>query len=79
MRNVAAWLLVADIKGSTALAQRLAPENLALLFGKWMAACKEIVEAEGGAINKYLGDGFLAYWYVDKARGTRITAALEAA
>ena len=78
IKNLPAWLLVADIKGSTALAQRLPPEDLALLFGKWMAACKEIIEAESGTINKYLGDGFLAYWYVDKAQVARITAALEA-
>ena len=76
VKNLPAWLLVADIKGSTALAQRMAPEQLAVLFGKWMAACKEIIEAEGGTINKYLGDGFLAYWYVDKAQVPRITKAL---
>ncbi len=78
VKNIPAWLLVADIKGSTALAQRLPPEELAVLFGKWMSACKEIIEAEGGTINKYLGDGFLAYWYVDRNQVTRISAALEA-
>ena len=78
VKNLPAWLLVADIKGSTALAQRLPPEELAVLFGKWMSACKEIIEAEGGTINKYLGDGFLAYWYVDKNQVARISAALEA-
>ena len=78
VKNLQAWLLVADIKGSTALAQRLPPEELAVLFGKWMAACKEIIEAEGGTINKYLGDGFLAYWYVDQQQVQRTTAALAA-
>src|SRR4030095_16730868 len=28
----------------------------------WFAQCKEVIEDNGGAINKYLGDGLLAYW-----------------
>ena len=78
VKNRPAWLLVADIKGSTALAQKLPPTELAVLFGKWMAMCKEIIEAEGGAINKYLGDGFFAYWYVDKQQIARLAAAMQA-
>src|SRR5437667_10147030 len=27
-----------------------------------MFRCKEIIENQRGVINKYLGDGFLAYW-----------------
>lgn len=67
VKALSAWLLVADIKGSTTLAQRLSSTDFAVLVGKWVAACKEIVEANGGAINKYLGDGFFAYWYADPA------------
>ena len=33
-----------------------------VLLGAWIFACKEIVETHRGIINKYLGDGFLAYW-----------------
>ncbi len=73
VKTLQSWLLVADIKGSTSLAQRLPTTELAVLVGKWMAACKEIVEQSGGAINKYLGDGFLAYWFVDD-RGTAAVA-----
>lgn len=63
VRTLPCWLLVADIKGSTALAARLPTTEMAILVGKWMAECKEIVEEHGGSINKYLGDGFLAYAY----------------
>lgn len=73
VKTLQSWLLVADIKGSTALAQRLPTTDLAVLVGKWMAACKEIVDQSGGAINKYLGDGFLAYWFADD-RGTAAVA-----
>ncbi|MEZ5851956.1 MAG: adenylate/guanylate cyclase domain-containing protein [Hyphomicrobiaceae bacterium] len=73
VKTLQSWLLVADIKGSTALAQRLPTTELAVLMGKWMAACKEIVDQSGGAINKFLGDGFLAYWFADD-RGTAAVA-----
>lgn len=62
------WLLVADIKASTALAARLPTTDMALLVGSWMGECKSIVERHGGIINKYLGDGFFAYWYADQGR-----------
>jgi class 3 adenylate cyclase len=41
-------------------------DKLALLVGSWVAACKTIVEEHHGEIDKYLGDGFLAYWHDDE-------------
>jgi adenylate cyclase len=37
-------------------------EDLDVLLGAWIFSCKEIIENQHGTINKYLGDGFLAYW-----------------
>ncbi len=62
LRSLACWLLVADIAGSSSLAREHAPEELAVLVGGWFARCKEVIEDNGGTINKYLGDGWLAYW-----------------
>ena len=56
------WLLVADIEKFTPLSQTMPGDELARLVGKWISSCKEIIEMNGGEINKYLGDGFLAYW-----------------
>src|SRR5256714_13270002 len=60
--NVPCWLLVADIENFTPLSRSLTSDRLATLIGGWVAACKEIIEAHDGMIDKYLGDGFLAYW-----------------
>jgi adenylate cyclase len=60
--NVPCWLLVADIRNFTPLSQRMQSEGLEALLGGWLSACKDIIEKHGGEINKYLGDGFLAYW-----------------
>jgi adenylate cyclase len=35
---------------------------LAALMGRWIRTCKEHIERNGGAINKFLGDGFMAFW-----------------
>lgn len=67
IKSVDCWLLVADIEGSTAMAARLSPTDMAMQVGRWMAACKEIVDTHRGSINKFLGDGFFAYWQAEQA------------
>src|SRR4051812_1762603 len=75
--NVPCWLLVADIENFTPLSRTLTSDRLATLIGGWVAACKEIIEAENGMIDKYLGDGFLAYWRGDPKTSKDIATALE--
>jgi adenylate cyclase len=62
IENIPCWLLVADIRSFTPLSRRMQSEDLDVLLGAWIFACKEIIENHHGVINKYLGDGFLAYW-----------------
>src|SRR2546423_13744058 len=62
IENVPCWLLVADIENFTPLSRSLTSDKLAELIGGWVATCKEIIEAQRGMVDKYLGDGFLAYW-----------------
>jgi class 3 adenylate cyclase len=60
--NIECWLLLADIRNFTPLAQSMRTEGLETLVGNWLSDCKNMIEKHGGEINKYLGDGFLAYW-----------------
>jgi class 3 adenylate cyclase len=76
IQNVACWLLVADIENFTPLSRSLTSDKLATLIGGWVATCKEIIEAHEGMIDKYLGDGFLAYWREDKAATKNVADAL---
>ncbi|HEV8543978.1 MAG TPA: FHA domain-containing protein [Verrucomicrobiae bacterium] len=62
IRPAKCWLVVADIIGSTELVKVLPPGELAALTGQWVASCKQTIEAQGGRINQFLGDGFFAYW-----------------
>ena len=62
LENVPCWLLVADICNFTPLSGSMESAGLDLLVGAWLSACKEMIEQHHGNINKYLGDGFFAYW-----------------
>lgn len=62
IESVPCWLLVADIRGFTPLSRHVQSQDLDVLLGRWIFSCNEIIENRHGMINKYLGDGFLAYW-----------------
>ena len=74
--TVPCWLLVADVEDFTPLSQTLESEQLATLMGGWVSSCKEVIEQHEGLINKYLGDGFLAYWRDGEDAASNVTAAL---
>ncbi len=76
--NIPVWLLVADIENFTPLSRSLVSEKLATLVGGWVSTCKEIIEEHQGLINKYLGDGFLAYWQEDERDAENVAATLGA-
>ena len=76
IENVPCWLLVADIENFTPLSRSLTSDKLATLIGGWVAGCKEIIEAHEGMIDKYLGDGFFAYWRDDENTAKSVAAAL---
>ena len=47
------------------------------MAGRWFSASREIMERNHGTINKYLGDGFFAYWEPGKDSPDRIMATIE--
>src|ERR1700730_7286522 len=76
IENVPCWLLVADIENFTPLSRSLTSDKLATLIGGWVAACKAMMDAPEGMIDKYLGDGFFAYWRDDENTAKSVAAAL---
>jgi adenylate cyclase len=62
IRSLTCWLLVADIDSSTQLLRKLPSEDAPRVTGRWLATCRKLLDERDGTINKYLGDGFLAYW-----------------
>src|SRR5205814_799914 len=76
--DVPCWLLVADIKSFTSLSRNLPSDKLATLVGSWLATCKEIIEKHNGILNKYLGDGLLAYWLDGESAAENILGVIGA-
>ncbi|MDX2227304.1 MAG: adenylate/guanylate cyclase domain-containing protein [Verrucomicrobiae bacterium] len=78
VRNQDTWMLIADIMGFTTLSQTVPGEELPKMVGAWLADCKQIIEDHGGIINKYLGDGFFAYWPAEDDTPVRLSVAMNA-
>jgi len=78
IRSVKCWLLLADIEASTQFIKKLPADEAPRVTGRWLAECKRIIDDSHGAINKFLGDGFLAYWLDREETATSIKAALTA-
>jgi class 3 adenylate cyclase/tetratricopeptide (TPR) repeat protein len=53
-------VLFADVTGSTDLGERLDPERLQEVLGTYFAAMREEIEAEGGTVEKFIGDAIMA-------------------
>ncbi len=78
VRPVQCWLLVADIIGSTHLVSTLPPGELPILTGRWVKACRKHIEAAGGRINQFMGDGFFAYWRDEPGKEAAIAGCVRA-
>jgi adenylate cyclase len=78
IEKIPCWLLVADIRGFTPLSRQMQSQDLDVLLGAWIFTCKEIIENRHGIINKYLGDGFLAYWPEAATSPKEIVAVISA-
>jgi class 3 adenylate cyclase len=55
-------VLFCDLVGSTELAARLDPEDMAPVIRAYQECCAALVERWGGHVAKYMGDGVLAYF-----------------
>jgi len=53
-------ILFADIRGSTALAERLQPEEIVAVLNAYLRVMAKCVIDEGGILDKFLGDGLMA-------------------
>src|SRR3954468_24050133 len=69
----------ADLVGSTALAERLDPEDVKLVVGEAVARVVGEVEALGGHVKDLAGDGVLAFFGAPTTREDDSERALRAA
>ncbi|WP_068317083.1 adenylate/guanylate cyclase domain-containing protein [Polycladidibacter hongkongensis] len=72
-------MLFTDIVSFTSLSEELETRDLAKLLNDHFAMIMEAVESEGGTLDKFMGDGVLAFWNAPDAREDHAAAALRAA
>ena len=53
-------VVFADVTGSTGLGERLDPESLRSIMGRWFEAMRMVLERHGGTVEKFIGDAVVA-------------------
>ncbi|MFH1279274.1 MAG: adenylate/guanylate cyclase domain-containing protein [Candidatus Eisenbacteria bacterium] len=55
-------ILFSDIEGFTSISEKLDPAGLTALLNDYLSDMTDIVLDEGGTLDKYVGDAFIAFW-----------------
>ena len=72
-------IFFSDIRGFTAMSERLEPEELVDMLNQYLAEMTEIVFRHGGTLDKYIGDALMVFFgnpvpYEDHAQRAVMTA-----
>jgi class 3 adenylate cyclase len=55
-------VMFCDMKGFTALSEGVTPQGLVKIMNRYLSTMSEPIRAHRGVIDKYIGDGIMAYW-----------------
>jgi adenylate cyclase len=55
-------IFFSDLQGFTSISEGLSPEDLTSLLNEYLSAMTDIIQEEGGTIDKYEGDAIIAFW-----------------
>ena len=55
-------IFFSDMQGFTSVSESLSPEELTALLNDYLSAMTDIIQDEGGTIDKYEGDAIIAFW-----------------
>lgn len=72
-------IMFVDIRGFTTLSEGLAPHELTEFLNGFLTPMTEIVMAHHGTIDKYMGDGIMAFWNAPLDDSQHARHAVEAA
>ena len=72
-------ILFTDVVGSTELGERLDPERLQSLLGRYFDAARRVIERHGGTVEKFIGDAVVAVFGIPRLREDDALRAVRAA
>ncbi len=72
-------IFFSDLQGFTSLSEMLTPEELTALLNEFLSAMTDIIQGEGGTIDKYEGDAIIAFWNAPLAQEDHAVRAMRAA
>ena len=72
-------ILFTDIAGFTPLSEAMPAQEIAALLNDHFAVLGGCIEAEGGTIDKFIGDGLMAFWGAPDEQADHATRACRAA
>jgi adenylate cyclase len=55
-------IFFSDVQGFTTISEKLSPQDLTALLNEYLSAMTDIIQEEGGTIDKYEGDAIIAFW-----------------
>jgi len=70
-------IMVCDIRGFSTMSEILPEDDLARTLGEWFRIAGNLVQDNGGTIDKFIGDAILAYWVGEAGTGEEVAKAFS--
>lgn len=72
-------IFFSDLQGFTTISEGLSPQELTALLNEYLTAMTDIIQGEGGTVDKYEGDAIIAFWNAPLAQADHAERAVKTA
>jgi adenylate cyclase len=72
-------MFFSDLQGFTSISETLRAEELTALINDYLSVMTEIIQDEGGTVDKYVGDAIVAFWNAPLTQADHALRAVRAA
>jgi len=72
-------IFFSDLQGFTGISEGLSPEELTSLLNDYLSSMTDIIQEEGGTVDKYEGDAIIAFWNAPVEQPDHYVRAVRAA